>query len=146
MTKARCPNLYFTGDLRRRYGKTLGLIADSPTPELADDLAALGRVLLMYDASADLAEIKPIRPYRVQRSKYLRDALSVLRQANEPMTARAIARRVLEARGVPLIRGNLQRVECSLHAVLERLEGQGVVRVGDEPKRWALGSPSENSV
>jgi len=54
------------------------------------------------------------------------------------MTARAIARRVLEASGVPLTRTNLQRVECSLHAVLERLEGEGVVREDDNPKRWGL--------
>ncbi len=137
--KAQRPNLYLITALRRRYGQTLGLIAHDPAPGQADDLAALGRVLGMFKPGEDLSEIKPIRPYRPGRSKYMRDALAVLRQANEPMTPRAIARRVLEARGVPLVRGNLQRVECSLHAVLERLEGDGVERVGDEPKRWRVG-------
>ena len=138
MTRARRPNLYLVMALRRKYGQTLGLIRLGSTPELAEDLATLGRTLCLFNPAEDLAAINPIRPYRPGRSKYLKDALAVLRQANEPMTPRAIARRVLEARGVHLVRGNLLRAECSLHAVLERLEGQGVVRVGDEPKRWAI--------
>ncbi len=55
MTRARRPHIYFTGDLRRRYGKTLGLMAEQSTPDLVDDLAALGRVLRMYEPDIDLA-------------------------------------------------------------------------------------------
>jgi hypothetical protein len=123
---------YVVTALRRKYAELNGL-GDT------DAMAHVGATLRLYKPSEDLDAIPTIRPYRPQRSKYLADAMRVLRQTNEPMTARAIARRVLEARGVLLILGNLQRVECSLHAVLERLEGEGVVRVGDDPKRWALG-------
>jgi hypothetical protein len=75
---------------------------------------------------------------QLSRSKYFADALAVLKAEGAAMTPRAIARRVLEARGVPLNRKNPQRVECSLHAVLERLEAYGVVREPGEPKRWRL--------
>ena len=123
--------------LKRQYAKTLGFI--DAGEDRADDLVHLAAVIRMFKPDADLSVIKPIRPYRPARDSYIRDALAILRRANGPMTPRAIARRVLEARGVPLIRENLLRVECSLHAVLERLEGDGVERVGDEPKRWRLG-------
>jgi len=122
--------------LKRQYAKTLGFIEAGE--DRGDDLAALARVIRMFKPDADLSAIKPIRPYVAGRSKYLADALAVLRQANAPMTPRAIARRVLAARGVPLVRRNLLNVECSLHAVLERMEGDGVERVGDEPKRWRV--------
>ena len=120
--------------LRRRYAKTLGMIHIGE--DRVDDLAHLGSVIRMFAPDTDLVAIKPIRPYRIDRSKYLKDALSVLRQANGPMTPRAIARRILCARGVALTRQNLQRVECSLHAVLERLEGCGVLREEGSPKLW----------
>ena len=122
---------YIATALRRKYAELKGL-GDG------EALAHAGATLLLFKPGEDLDAIPAIRPYRVQRSKYLADAFRVLRQANGPMTAREIARRVLEARGVPLVRNNLQRVECSLHAVLERLEGDGVERVGDEPKRWVV--------
>lgn len=122
--------------LKRQYAKTLGLIVAGE--DRVDDLAHLAAVIRMFEPDADLSAVRPIRPYRPQRSKWMRDALTVLRREGAPMTPRAIARRVLEARAVPLTRANLQRVECSLHAVLERLEGQGVIRVSDEPKRWAI--------
>jgi hypothetical protein len=122
---------YIVTALRRKYAELKGQ-GDS------DAMAHVGATLLLFKPDADLDAIPAIRPYRPQRSKYLADALTVLRQANCPMSARAIARRVLEAHGVPLVRRNLQRVECSLHAVLERLEGEGVERVGDEPKRWRV--------
>jgi len=123
---------YIVTALRRKYAELKGR-------DDTEAMAYVGATLTLFKPGEDLAAIKPIRPYRPARSKYMRDAMGVLRTANEPMTARAIARRVLEARGVPLVRKNLQRVECSLHAVLERLESAGVVRCGDEPKRRALG-------
>jgi len=123
---------YIVTALRRKYAELKGLGG-------GEALAHVGSTLLLFKPGEDLDAIPAIRPYRPQRSKYLADAFRVLRQANAPMTAREIARRVLEAHGVPLVRNNLQRVECSLHAVLERMEGDGVERVGDDPKRWRVG-------
>ena len=138
MTKAVRPNLYLIMALRRKYGQTLGAMVQGADAELEADLAALGRVLTLFRPGEDPAAIKPIRPYKPERTKHTRAALAVLRRAGEPMTARAVARAVLEARGIPLVRAELQRVECSLHAVLEGLEGRGIVRHGDNPKRWGI--------
>jgi hypothetical protein len=122
--------------LKRQYGKTLGLIEAGE--DRAEDLAHLAAVIRMFKPAEDLSEIAPIRPYPENRDRWNRDALAILRRENAPMTARALARRILAARGVPLTRRNLQRVECSLHAVLGRLEGRGVVRETTQPKRWAI--------
>ena len=123
---------YIVTALRRKYAELKGL-GDTGA------LVHVGATLLLFRPGEDLDAIPAIRPYRPKRSKYLADALTVLRQANAPMSAREIARRVLEAHGVPLVRHNLQRVECSLHAVLERLEGDGVERAEGSPKRWLVG-------
>lgn len=122
--------------LKRRYAQTLGLIAAGQ--DRTDDLAHLGAVIIMFNPAANLGAIEPIRPYRPNRVRWSRTALSILRGQNAPMTARALAKCVLTARGVPLVRANLKRVECSLHAVLARLESNGVVRAWGSPKRWRL--------
>ena len=126
--------------LKRRYGRTLGVlhVAHADRIRLMADLAHLAAVIRMFAPGEDVTAIKLIRPYRPNRSKWSRTALSILRVENGPITARALARRVLQARGVPLVRANLQRVECSLHAVLERLEGHGVIRADGSPKRWSV--------
>jgi hypothetical protein len=55
----------------------------------------------MFQPDADLSAIKPIRPCRGSRFRWRRTTLAILREANESMTARDLAFRVLEARGVP---------------------------------------------
>ena len=128
--------------LKRRYGQTLGVlhVAHADRIRLMADLAHLAAVIRIFAPGEDVTAIKPIRPYRAHRSRWSRTALSILRVENAPITARALARRVLQAHGVPLVRPNLQRVECSLHAVLERLEGHGVTRAPGLPKRWSVGA------
>ncbi len=122
--------------LKRQYGRTLGRIAAGD--DCAADLEHLAAVIRMFAPDADLAAIKPIRPYRPNRSGYLRDALAVLRQEGEPMKPNELAKRVLAVRGVRLTPANVKRAECSLHVALERLEGQGVVREPGETKRWRI--------
>ena len=65
--------------------------------------------------------------------------LSVIRTANEPLSARQIARRIMAADGIaPSDLTRLKPLECSLYASLGALEGDGVVLVTDRPKRWAV--------
>jgi hypothetical protein len=134
------PNIYAMAALKRAYAERLGQASDllADRFRLIAELHHLGAVMRMFDPAVDLAAILPIRPYRGYRERWSREALSILRQANGPMTPRAIARIVLQRRGRPLTVPNLQRVECSLHAVFERLEGRGLVRVGNAPKRWTI--------
>jgi len=59
--------------LKRQYGKTLGFI--DAGEDRAEDLAALARVIRMFAPGTDLSAIKPIRPHRPQRSRYVRDGM-----------------------------------------------------------------------
>jgi hypothetical protein len=139
MTKARRPNLYLVMALRRKYGQTLGRLGKGATPDLEQDLAALGRVIGLFHPGEDLAAIAPIRSYRPERSRYVTDALNVLKGADAPISTKELSRRVLTARGVALTHKNRNRIECSLNAVLERMEAEGLVRVSNAPKRWTMG-------
>ncbi|HEX3920468.1 MAG TPA: hypothetical protein VHW60_24265 [Caulobacteraceae bacterium] len=143
MTRAARPNLYFTGILKRKYGQLKGLAADllEDRPRIATDMEHVGAVLLMFDPAADLDAIAPIRPYKPARGRWNRDAMKVLREANGPLTAIELARRVIMLRGVPDEDTRTRTsIVCSLHAVLRRLERQGLVTVTGKPRRWAIAS------
>ncbi len=123
--------------LKRQYGKTLGLIRAGEA--CGDDLAHLIAVIAMFNPDEDLTAIKPVRPYPADRGRWTVDALDLLKHEGVAMSARAVARRLLTERGMVHSLPNLQRAECTLHVVLGRLEGRGVVRENREPKRWRLG-------
>lgn len=93
----------------------------------------------MFSPGADLAAIAPVRPYRPDRGRWLVKALTVLRTANEPLGARAIARRIMAADGIPATDfKRLKSIECGLHSVLAGMEGHGLTRTSARPKRWAI--------
>jgi hypothetical protein len=52
------------------------------------------------------------------------------------MAARELGYAVLEREGGT--RDDLISIECSLHAVLGRLEGRGLIREPGSPKRWSV--------
>jgi hypothetical protein len=141
MTRAARPNLYFTGILRRRYGQLKGLALDllQDRARIAADMEHVGAVLLMFDPAADLDQIAAIRPYKPARGRWNRDAMKVLREANCPLTAIELARRVIALRDVPDDDTRTRTsIVCSVHAVLRRLERQGLVRATGKPQRWAI--------
>jgi hypothetical protein len=122
--------------LRRQYAKTLGLAeaGDTTAPE---DLAHLAAVIRMFSPYEDLTAILPIRPYKPDRSRWSRDALDILREANGPMTVRDLAERVLAMRGLDPTWMALQGVEASLSAVLTRLERRGMIQGDGHPRQWS---------
>jgi hypothetical protein len=120
--------------LKRRYGKTLGLLRAGE--DRSEDLAHLAAVIRMFNPDEDLSLIRPIGPYRERRERWSRDALSILRQANSALTVRTLVRLVLSTRSVPQTRSNIERVESTLRCVLKRLEGRDVVRESNSPQRW----------
>jgi hypothetical protein len=142
MTRAARPNLYFTGILRRKYAQLKGLAGDllSDQAKIARDMEHVGAVLLMFDPAADLDAIAPIRPYKPARGRWNRDAMKILREANQPLTAIELAQRVIMLRGVADDDTRTRTsIVCALHAVLGRLERQGLVVGTGRPKRWAIG-------
>ncbi len=127
--------------LRRKYAELKGELkyaAALDTGPLVLAINQVGCVLRMFSPDEDLTAIAPVRPYAHDRRAWARTALDILRTANRPMTARELARRVLAATGAAPTPDTLSSVECSLHAVLGRLEGRGVVREDGEPKRWLV--------
>jgi hypothetical protein len=118
--------------LRRQYARTLGFIAAGE--DRAEDLAHLAAVIRMFKPDEDLAAIRAVRPYREGRRTWNDAAIRILKASPVAMTARELAERVILAKAAS--RSDYQSVVCSLHAVLERLEGRGVVRVAEQPKRW----------
>jgi hypothetical protein len=120
--------------LKRQYAKTLGMIAAGE--DRGDDLAHLAAVIRIFKPNEDVSRILPIRPYTPDRRQWSRTALDILRKADRPLAARELARMVLDRVGAPC--SYLVNVECSLHAVLGRLEGSGVIRAEGSPKRWRV--------
>ncbi len=124
--------------LRRKYAELKGQLAHHrcDDPELvAHELGLVGAVLHMFAPDEDLTAVRPVRPYKADRGRWGRLAVSILRAEGRPMSARAVARRIMGVRGLdPAL---VSTIECSLHATLAAWEGFGIERVSDEPKRWA---------
>jgi len=118
--------------LKRKYGLLKGELQYTapvdPEP-LMRDIGHVGAVILMFSPTEVLTAIRPIRPRR---------ALGILRTERRAMTARALARRLLAAEGIPPTTEAISCAECALHATLGRLEGLGIVRVPGAPKRWRV--------
>lgn len=127
---------YVLTGLRRRYALTLGAIRSGV--DRAQDLAHLGAVITMFNPGEDLSAIVAVRPHRPDRGHWVAKALTVLRTANAPLSAREIARRIMAADGIPPTdHKRLKSIECSLYATLGALEGDEVIAVVGRPKRWA---------
>lgn len=129
--------------LKRRYALTLGRIAHGEG-EAGADLIHLAAVIHMFNPAEDLSAIQRIRPYKPGRERWSRTVIKVLREANEPLRAREIARRVLRARGLdPNDHERMFSISCGLQAVLGRLAKRGLVTVTDKPRRrWAIARPT----
>jgi hypothetical protein len=135
------PNIYAMAALKRAYGERLGrandLLADRF--RLITELHHLAAVMRMLDPNVELAAIRPIRPYKPRRSRWSRTALKILREANEPMRGRDLARRVMSERGIdPNDFRTMVSIECSMQAVLLRLARRGLVVMSGKPRRWAI--------
>ena len=110
---------YVVTALRRKYAELKGLGDEAA-------MAHVGATLLLFSLSQDLAAIPAIRPYKGARERWMRTMLDTLRKANRPLTGRELAYAVMRERDVPLSDiKRLKSIECGLHGVLGRLEGQG---------------------
>jgi len=93
----------------------------------------------MFNPAEDLTAIKPIRAYSRKgrgRAVWHRAAMNVLRTANEPMSAREIALRVLTALERPSDPVLLKAVESTIRTVLKTKPQ--VACLAGRPMRWSL--------
>jgi hypothetical protein len=123
---------YVVSALRRKYAELKGA-GD------ADAMAYVGATLLLFDPGADLAAIRAVRPYKRARGRWSRDALDILRTANEPMTPTELAARVMAKQGLDPTDDKLRRgIMIDLVIVLTRLEERGFVVASGKPRRWSV--------
>lgn len=142
--KARRPNANVISGLVRKYARMLGRLRVADTATESDamwtEMAHMEAVIRIFDPSIDPWNIRPVRHSRSGRSRYLRDAITILRQVGEPMSARDLARCILADRGIRFIRPALEAIACPLHQGLGRMEGLGLVRLSRTPRRWMMDS------
>jgi len=131
--------------LRRTYARKLGEIAAGADDDaLRADLEHLAAVIRMFWPGEDFAAIKPIRPRANRRGSkapvWFLSALDVLREAEEPLTAQEIVRRILRARGEAVEGAVAKSAECSVLAAFRRRGAAlGIERVGAQrPFNWMI--------
>lgn len=112
--------------------------------QLVSDMKAVESVIRMFDPGYDVAGIVKRRringnPFFKRRTLF-RDALSVLRTADKPLSAREMILRMLEAKGVkgaPAAR--VRSLANGLAHSMRNNTGQAVETVGEgSPMRWRL--------
>ena len=111
---------------------------------LAEDMKHVEAVIRMFDPAYNVAAIVQRRrisgnPY-FKRGTLFRDALTVLRTAERPMTPREIVLAMLAAKGVKDASPARLRSLCGgLNNSLRNNEGKAVECVGEgSPMRWRL--------
>lgn len=135
--------------LNAKYARISGELGklNNRADKLRIDMAHIEATIRLFraDWSGDgVAPIQPMKPSRWHgRGTGLQTALTVMREAGQPMTARQIAEKALAKHGIGLPDAKtLSAVSGSLAASLERRVGKGVVMHGGKPRRWAVSSPT----
>ena len=110
------------------------------------DLVHVTATLKLLAPAADLRAIRA-KPHR-ERSILFRPGeapravLDVLRQADDPLTSRAIVERIFAVRGIDLVPERIEAVQKSVLTVLKSLEAKKLVRVAATGKAgirsWAI--------
>jgi hypothetical protein len=101
--------------------------------------------LSLFKEGFDITSILPKHQYKrnpaLKKGEGIREAYSILRTANEPMTAYELALRILSARGIAEpSKAMVQNLRNSIGTCLKKKEKEGVVvSDGSHPKRWKLG-------
>jgi hypothetical protein len=111
---------------------------DKQATQLRIDLDHIEHVIRMFqvDWRADNADgAVPRKPSRWdKRGQGIKTALTVLREASEPMTAREIVLAVWDRTGLPVpAKQELYRITSTFNAALRRRVGHGVVAVDGNP-------------
>lgn len=130
--------------LQAKHCRVKGQIValDAQATQLRIDLDHIEHVIRMFqvDWRADNDAVAPRKPSRWdKRGQGIRTALTVLREASEPMSAREIVLAVWERTGLPVpAKQELYRISATFNMALSRRVGNGVVMIEGTPKRWFI--------
>ena len=131
--------------LKAKHGHVKGQIValDAQATQLRIDLDHIEHVIRMFqqDWRASNKATAPRKPSRWdKRGQGIKTALTVLREASEPMTAREIVLAVWARTGLPVpAKQELYRISATFNMALARRVGKGVVVIEGTPKRWVVG-------
>ena len=132
--------------LNRKYAELLGLLRQSEARsiELAANLAHVEATIRLFVADWDSASIAPRRPKAPSRwqgkGRAIQAALAVMRVAGEPLTAREITLRAMDAKGIEASDADAIKASVSnVSSALKRHTGNGVVAHDGYPRRWSIG-------
>lgn len=133
--------------LNSKYARLSGELRklERQTDKLRKDIAHIEATIRLFRAEWHGSEITPVAPLKPSRwggrGQGLRLALDVLRNADQPMTAREIATKALASPGIELPDSKtLSAVAGTITACLERRVGVGVTVIEGRPRRWQLTS------
>lgn len=100
--------------------------------------------LSLFKEGFDITSILPKHQYKrnpaLKKGEGIREAYSILRAANEPLTSFELAVRILKARGIEEpSKVMIQNLRNSIGTCLRKRQKEGVVvSNGDHPKRWEM--------
>jgi len=115
--------------------------ADLRKKDLLEKLEAIETVIWLFDDSWDPATVRPKSPRKRKGPPKAINAtaLTVLREAQEPMTSRELALIVAKRLGYEnTAQSDVARVRAVIHAALSRNIGKTVEIVSRGPIRWRI--------
>jgi hypothetical protein len=131
--------------LHNKYRHIKGELAalDNQCDKLRADMMHLEQTIMLFanDWSGDDATARrPNRPSRfAERGLGIKTALTILREASEPMTAREIVIEITRRLDMPIsVPKILYQQSASMNTQLTARIGKGVVRYEGKPIRWGI--------
>jgi hypothetical protein len=132
--------------LVKKYTELLGLLKrkDAEAVQLREDLRAVAKAISLYKPDFDASAMFPKQSYthnlHFPRGKFFRTVLGVMREANEPLTARELALRALQRQGAPTDTSTVEQFRRTLNERLVRACRDGIIVVDERerPKRWGM--------
>lgn len=144
MPRAKIATTQAMHTLLQLHAELGGKILDNKAEakRLAASMKAVEAVLKMLQPGYD---IRPIAIRRrtpnpwFKRGTVFRHAIEVLKAAEKPLTTREVARRMLQAKGVPLAHKAVRHLAGSVQSSLHNHKGGSVVAHDQTtPVRWSL--------
>lgn len=133
--------------LIRKYAELSGLHVhcNKEAVRLRHEITCLEATIKLFKKDCDFSAIAPIRAYRrnsaVRRGAFIRDTLTILREATQPMSARELATMALRRQGFhnPEYR-DIEELRRMLNANLltRSKKGNVVVCTDGHPKLWSI--------
>jgi hypothetical protein len=132
--------------LHNKYRQIKGELAslDNQCDKLRADMMHLEQTIILFAndwSGDDLTGRRPYRPSRwAKRGLGQQTALTILREAAAPMSAREIVIAVTGRLDMPMpVPKILYRQSASMNTQLSKRIGKGIVRHEGKPLRWSIG-------